>query len=114
MITAHYSLRINSAVEQYQSISDILGVQLSLNGDTCWIYEVENRETDPYFDFVSEFMKLLKDNFVVLEKIGVTRSDISFWAIYEYENQFNVEFSPDDMKRMADEGIALCLSCYQI
>ncbi len=113
MSTAYYSLRITSTNEQIPLISDVLGVPVGKNSETGWTYEVIRGDTDSYFDFITRFLEVLKGKFTSLERIGVKRDDISFWAIYEYQEQFNIEYSPQDMKKMANEGITLCVSCYQ-
>lgn len=114
MSTAYYSLRIVSTKEQLRLINNILDVSVDENSESGWIYEVTRNDIEPYFDFIARFLEVLKGKFLPLEKIGVKREDISFWVIYEYQEQFNIEYSPQDMKKMADEGITLCVSCYQV
>lgn len=37
---------------------------------------------------------------------------ISIWRYYEYDEQCNFEFSPQELKRMGDNGITFCISCW--
>lgn len=82
MSTAYYSLRITSTNEQIPLISAILGVPVGENSGTDWAYEVTSRDTDPHLDFIPRFLEVLKGKFTSLERIGIKRGDISFWAIY--------------------------------
>ncbi|MBB5031350.1 hypothetical protein [Prosthecobacter vanneervenii] len=38
---------------------------------------------------------------------------ISLWVLYEYDQQCNLEFSPEDLNRLAASKAVLCVSCWQ-
>lgn len=57
-------------------------------------------------------MDILDGKYLALEDIGVTRDMISIWRLYEYDGQCNLEYSPAEMKRLGDNGITLCVSCW--
>jgi hypothetical protein len=58
-------------------------------------------------------MDVLEKHYEDLESIGVTRDAMSVWMLYEYNQQCNIEFNPKDMKRLGDNGITLCISCWE-
>ncbi len=107
----YFSLRIDSKPEQNDEISNILGVKSNLE-NVPWGYKL-NVENQGYVNFIDIFLKVLNGNYDALEKIGVERDDISIWVIYEYEGQCNLEFSPLEMKNLGENGITLCISCYE-
>ena len=59
------------------------------------------------------FIELISLNTEALEGIGISRNDISFWYMYEYDQQCNMEFAPDITKRIGELGIVLCISCWE-
>ena len=117
------SISTDRTVETYNRISDLLDVQPmedtfdigSNNHYSVWTYSKEENENDegPYFDFINRFLDLLEPRFEQLEKLGIKRSDISFWYLYEYDQQCGMEFHPQEMKRLGESGITLCIDCWQ-
>jgi len=107
----YFSLRIDSKPEQNDEISNILGVKSNFE-NVPWGYKL-NIENHGYANFIDTFLKVLSGNYDALEKIGIERDDISIWVIYEYEGQCNFEFSPLEMKKLGENGITLCISCYE-
>lgn len=105
-----YSLRIDSNEDVYDEISKILGVDIT-DYKLGWQLEVKlNNEENR--DVIAEFLNLLKDKYRELNQIGVKQDDISIWLIYEYKDQCNLEFEPEILKKLGENGIRLCLSCY--
>jgi hypothetical protein len=105
-----YSLRISGA--DSDSISQVLGTR-SVGPGPGWQWELEENADDPPIDFVSTFLTLLEGKYEALAEVGVARRRIAVWLLYEYDEQCNIEFSPDDMKRLGEAGIVLCVSCWQ-
>jgi hypothetical protein len=68
---------------------------------------------DPPVDFVNTFLYILEGKYGELFKVGVEKSDITIWMYYEYDSQCNLEFLPQDLKRLGDNDISLCISCWQ-
>lgn len=103
--------------EAYNSISEILGILPDdiedESNNNIWIYTKEQTETDAYFDFINEFLDLLEPNFPKLEDLGISCSDISIWKFYGYDQQCNMEFDPQRLKRLGDNYITLCISCWE-
>src|SRR5689334_21010517 len=106
--------------EIHTEISKILGIDstdTNFSGfknsiPSIWSYEVVEAENDSYFDFINNFLDLLENKYANLSKLGIERKDISFWHLYEYDQQCNMEFDPIRMKRLGDNGITLCISCW--
>ena len=123
-MTLYYRLQLgtDNTLETFDAISDVLGLlpdaslydsNDGLNKLSIWIYTKEVNETEPYFDFINEFMDLVEPNLSKLQELGIHRSDISIWKLYGYDQQCNMEFDPQRMKRLGDNGITLCISCWE-
>lgn len=116
----YYRLDISSDSKTYPLISEILGVT-PLEFDTTsenynlWCYGVEENEEDetPYLDFINLFLDILEPKFTELQNIGIQREDITIWKIYVYDMQCAMEFTPQEMKRLGENGITLCIDCFQ-
>jgi len=113
------SLQINftPSIETYDSITEIIGV-MPTDKDfkdkipNTWTYEVIEEQNDPFYDFINKFLDLLEYKYDKLAEIGIKRSDISIWYLYEYDQQCNMEFDPTRLKRLGENGITLCVSCW--
>lgn len=111
-----YSLHIetNGDSKTFDSISKLLNLKPEIDYNySTWSYHVEEKEGDPYFDFIEEFLKLLAPIFNELEELGIKRNDILFWVRYEYQHQCAMEFSATEMKRMGEAGISLNIDCWE-
>jgi hypothetical protein len=112
-MSTFYSLRIKTDITYREKINIILNKDCNYL-DVGWGLEVVQEEEQEYFDFINYFLDLLEDQYIRLEQIGVLREHISIWMIYEYNNQCNFEFIPRDLKRLGENEISLCVSCYEI
>ncbi|AFY71241.1 hypothetical protein Pse7367_2990 [Thalassoporum mexicanum PCC 7367] len=108
-----YKLQIRAEQVTPSEISLILGQKASRSIANTWVYEVTEMESDPAFYFVDEFFKILEGRFESLYQLGIKNSDITFWYLYEYDQQCNMEFNPKKMKRMGENGIKLCITCWE-
>lgn len=106
-----YSLRIKTQEANYQIVSKILEKNPK-DLSRGWIFEVESSDT-MYFDYINEFLDILEGKYEKLEQIGIVKSDISIWLIYEFNQQCNFEFIPKDLKRLGENEITLCVSCFE-
>lgn len=108
------------SIATYDSITELLGKNPSGIKDsnapiaipTTWSYEVTSTELDSYFDFINTFLDILDAKYETLYKLGINRKDITIWCFYEYDQQCNLEFDPVRMKRLGDNGITLCITCW--
>lgn len=107
----YYSIRVNANKLIHNNLSQVLGVENTTNS-SMWIYEVVP-EDGVYFDFVDEFFSLLDGNYASLVQLGVSKEDISFWVLYGYKDQCNLEFTPNQLLRLGQSEIHLCISCFQ-
>jgi hypothetical protein len=78
-----------------------------------WSLVIEEKQEDPPAPFVEEFLAVLDGHFDALAAIGVSRDDVTAWVLYEYDQQCNLEFTPEVMTRLGAVGISLCISCWQ-
>lgn len=108
----YYSLRINATDKQSKIINKILGIE-SNYPVFGWGIEIIQNETDCSLNPIDYFLKVLEGNYDRLKDIGIFRSDISIWILYEYREQCNLEFSPKEMEKIGREGITLCISCWE-
>lgn len=81
--------------------------------DTYFILTREIAEDGPNTDHVAGFLALLDGKYAVLEALGISRSDISIWLLRAYRDQCNMEFAPQTLRRLGEEGLILCISCWQ-
>ena len=97
--------------EQIQKINRILSIQSS--SENVWVYETIVDDNEPYIDYVYIFSEKLEHHLNELKEIGITTSDVTIWMEYEYDQQCNMEFFPNQLKKLGDLGIKLCISCWQ-
>lgn len=106
-----YCLKISYDLDWVpKRISEILGVD-SNSSYPIWKLTLVLPEDQPS-DFVSYFLNLLEDKYDSLLEIGIQREDITIWYYYRYDNgQCNLEYSPEEMSRLGENGIRICISC---
>jgi len=108
-----YVLRINCDNSCHNEITCLLNCVPTQSTDNRWEFEiVQNCESD-YVDYIKIFFDLLGNKYAQLEQIGITRDLIVIWIYYEYDQQCNMEFLPEDLKKIGSNGISLCVSCWQ-
>jgi len=106
-----YSLRIHTPPRNFKKLNELLNVVGVQNHG--WTYQIIERENDKAFDFITEFLEILKGKELDLLELGIAPGEIEFWMFYEYEGQCNMEFSPHQMKMIGEKGFSLCISCYE-
>ena len=106
-----FSLEISANPEQADKITNILGIEPNYP-QVAWGYKLIVKD-NAYTNFIDYFLGILEGKYDKLQDIGITREHISIWMIYEYEEQCNMEFTPSDMKKLGDNGITFCISCYE-
>ena len=108
-----YNLQISCSSEAQKGIvSNLLSIKPNKQMGNIWCLEIQEKESDEQFDFVSHYLDMLEGKYDQLESIGISKEDISVWLLYEYDNQCNIEFLPNDLKRLGENGISLCISCW--
>lgn len=117
----HLSISCDDTAETYHAITNILGVapledaasKYSTSAYSVWTFAVEADENQTYFDFINAFLDLLEPKFDALEDLGISRSDIIVWLLYNYEHQCSMSFSAQEMLRLGASGIALNVDCWE-
>lgn len=108
----YYSLRIqNSNRSDTRKIDNILWVN-SCRED-FWMYEIIEKPDEDYIDFFKITESILDWKLQQLKKIWYWKGEISLWVLYWYRNQCNLEFTPDQLKFISQNNIALCISCWE-
>jgi len=112
-MTTFYSLKIDSTGNEIgEKITAILGEKPNVI-NSSWELERAIVDADTYTDYIAYFLDLLDGNYDKLFSVGINRNQISIWLLYEYEGQCNLEFLPLNLKRMGENDIVLCVSCWQ-
>ncbi|HRG39423.1 MAG TPA: hypothetical protein PK289_12900 [Bacteroidia bacterium] len=105
-----YKLQVDVSIEKQDLLNRVLGFPDST--DPYW--EIVIEENSERFDCAIEFLLgLLENNYSTLIRGGIYGENISLWFLYEYDQQCNMEFNPDHLKRLGTLGITLCVSCWQ-
>ena len=108
-----YILKIDCELQQFEEITDILGNEPSKEYSGYWELILVERDSEPPVDFIDIFLDLLKNKYDQLLSLGIQRKDIDIWMLYEYENQCNIEIPPVKTKRLGENQISLCISCWE-
>jgi hypothetical protein len=108
-----YVLKIDCNENSPEVITSLLDIAPTISNDNRWELEIIQDENGNYVDFIQIFVNILKDKYIKLEEIGIKRDSISIWIYYEYDQQCNMEFSPDNLSKIGNNGISLCISCWQ-
>ena len=106
-----YEIRISCNKKGKKDIEDILGLSSSDSG-TGWMLTIEE-DSPQFLDALGNFASLISSNLQKLNEVGIITDMITFWYLYEYEHQCNMEFWPDITKKIGDLGIVLCISCWE-
>jgi hypothetical protein len=115
-------IRFKNSAETYAAVTKLLGKtpipaepsKLSSNIYAQWHYQVDTNEGDEPFHFIYDFLDILEGNYEALAALGIQREDILFWLVYEYDEQCALEFHPQEMRRMGENGIHLNIDCHQM
>jgi hypothetical protein len=121
----YYRLFISTdnRVETFDKLTEVLGHKPTIFENTkrpdekysTWTYCIDENEEDdkPSFDFINKFLDIIEPKFKELENLGIKKNQITFWLNYEYFQQCSLEFHPQEMKRLGDSEIALCIDCFE-
>ncbi|WP_256012517.1 hypothetical protein [Desertivirga xinjiangensis] len=110
-MSSFYKLFIECDEQRKKMIDRLLGVS---NGDPDIGWSLIVEEDSPDFPHALDaFISLISKNLAELREINVSVDEISFWYMYEYEQQCNMEFAPHITKGIGDLGIVFCVSCWE-
>lgn len=106
-----YKLQIQCDIKKKGQLDLMLG-ESNDDLDLGWNLVIE--ENAPEFNqALNVFINLVSNNLLKLKEIDIPLSAITFWYMYEYEQQCNMEFWPDITKKIGELGIVLCISCWE-
>ena len=115
MSKVFYQLTIDINKQWHPAIDVLLGVS-ETKGKEFWCYEIIVEDNPIKINeqtVLLHFMNILENKYSDLEAMEIQRSDIIIYVIYEYNNECNMEFLPEEMMLMGKNGIVLAISCYQ-
>lgn len=104
----------------YNKITDILNLKPfkhakskfdKNDAPSTWHYQLVENEVDQPIDFINYFLDILDPNFSKLKLLGIGKSNILFWLVYEYQHQCSMEFHAQEMNRLGKTGIGLNIDC---
>ena len=110
-MNSEYILRINTNKEKYNIITSLLAIEPT-SIESYWEFSI-NENSILFINSISYFLNLIEKNVEKLNQNKIISENISIWCLYEYEEQCNMEFQPNELKRLGDAGIALCISCWK-
>lgn len=110
-MSSFYKLEIDCDNELSENLNVLLG---NSNNPTApgWSLIIEE-DSHLYTEALLYFSELIESNQAELGKLGIQMSQISFWYMYAYTGQCNMEFWPEITKRIGSLGIVLCISCWE-
>jgi len=108
-----YQLRINVDKKYYEIVTSILELE-NVNYKRGWSFDIILENEPTYYNVFDKFLNILQNKYEQLLELGIKKNDISFWLIYGYNNQCNMEFSSVQLKRIGENEITLCISCYEM
>ena len=107
-----YRLQILSSKSySEEQLNNVIGVSSNFPHADWGIEIIQSDEN--FSGILVYFLSLLEGKYEQLESIGISREDISIWVLYEYEGQCNMEYDPVSMKKIGENGIVLCISCWE-
>lgn len=106
-----YLIRISVNEGDFDKVTSILSVSPT---STKSFWELAIEEGSTKFETAFEYLlDLIEPNFDKLKRLGIEHSNITFWYLYGYVGQCNMEFSPHILSRLGKSDIALCISCWE-
>ena len=107
-----YRLQILSSKSySEEQLNNVIGVSSNFPHADWGIEIIQSDEN--FSGILVYFLSLLEGKYEKLESIGISREDISIWVLYEYEGQCNMEYDPVSMKKIGENVIVLCISCWE-
>ena len=108
-----YILSIDCSKSNLESVDRILENTSDKKNGHTWELCLVEEESDPFINFINVFLDILAGKYDDLAQVGVERDNITIWRYYEYDRECNLEISPAKMKKLGEQGISLCISCWQ-
>lgn len=99
--------------EDISKLEEIICLKGNGINENQWSYEIEIEENDEWVDFIFVFYKALYGKFRDLQKLNISKEDITIWFYHAYKQQCNIEFNAIELKKLGSLGVALCISCWE-
>lgn len=105
-----YVLKIET--KEYDKITELLKV-LPTRIKYSWEFSI-NEQNILYTNAIDYLMNIIESKRDELIEMGVKSNDITIWFYKPYIGECNIEFSPEEMKRLSNNKVSLCISCWEI
>jgi len=106
-----YVLKIEASKDKFSEISRILKVEPS-KSKFFWELSIDENN-DLYVKAIDYFISIIENKFQELKELDINNDNISVWFYKSYTGQCNIEFSPSEMKKLSQNDITLCISCWE-
>ena len=109
-----YELRINFSEKLKDEISNnnILFSLLKPKYD-YYVFSIDDEETQEKHGVFEEIYSVYRKAEYLFNINVIKDCDISFWLLFEYENQRNIEFSFDEVLILSKMRCTVCISCWE-
>lgn len=109
-----YCLKIEVNIPgQMQLLDMILGVEHDMEEPHTWVLTMDYDKGfgDLPIFYITNFIDILKDKYTDLEEIGIRRDMISIWRCTNQPGEVYMEYWPEEMRLLAEEGIKFRILC---
>lgn len=103
-MNTYFSIRIKTKEENFHKLDKIFFNKKIFEKRNFW--EINLNSIKDACDILSKKNSLLED-------IGIKKESITFWLLYEYDNECNLEFDTKELTILSSLGITFCISCWQ-
>ena len=110
-MNSSYILKIHTDKQNFNLLNDLFAYTTS-SKEAVWEYSLEE-DSAGFANALCHFIDLLESKQQQLVQHGFDFDEVSIWYLYEYSGQCNMEFEPQDLKRLGNLGVRLCISCWE-
>jgi hypothetical protein len=109
---SRFVLKVDCEEDQESLVTKILEREPDID-EAYWQISIYQEKDSYPVNYIQDFIKVLNGKYDALHQLGIQKSNISVWYYYEYDQECNIEILPEEMKLLSDNGIVLCISCWQ-
>ena len=110
-MNSSYILKIHTDKQNFNLLNDLFEYTTS-SKEGVWEYGLEE-DSAGFANALCHLIDLLESKQQQLVQHGFDFDEVSIWYLYEYSGQCNMEFEPQDLKRLGNLGVRLCISCWE-
>ena len=107
-----YVLRIDTDPMHFETLNDLFDLKKNQDPKGYWEYEIDENDRS-FNNAINTITDKIEKNSKHLAKYGISSDNMAIWIFYEYEEQCNLEFAPFELKRLSENNLSLCISCWE-